>query len=108
MEEVRIPVGERHAVSGLFERPAFAEALFVLAHGAGAGMRHPFLEDFAAALARRGVATLRYQFPYMEAGGGPRTRRGCSRPRSAPPSPRGARGRKACRSSRGANRWGGA
>ena len=53
-------------VSGLFERPPGARALYVLAHGAGAGMRHPFLADIAAALAARGVATLRYQFPYME------------------------------------------
>jgi uncharacterized protein len=68
---MRIPVGERHAVSGMLERPASAEALLVLAHGAGAGMRHPFLESLASALSRRGVATLRYQFPYMEAGGGP-------------------------------------
>jgi predicted alpha/beta-hydrolase family hydrolase len=41
--------------------------LFVLAHGAGAGMRHPFLESIAQALAAREVATFRYQFPYMEA-----------------------------------------
>lgn len=39
---------------------------YVLAHGAGAGMRHPFLESMAQALADRGVATLRYEFPYME------------------------------------------
>jgi len=53
-------------VSGLFERPAGARSLYVLAHGAGAGMRHPFLTDIAAALGHLGVATLRYQFPYME------------------------------------------
>jgi uncharacterized protein len=70
VEELRIPVGERHVVSGLLERPADARALLVLAHGAGAGMRHPFLEALAASLARRRVATLRYQFPYMEAGTG--------------------------------------
>ena len=40
--------------------------MFVLAHGAGAGMRHPFLERFAQALAERGVATFRYEFEYME------------------------------------------
>lgn len=56
-------------VSALIERPRGAEALYVLAHGAGAGMRHPFLEDVAARLAERKVATFRYQFPYMEAGG---------------------------------------
>ncbi len=42
---------------------------YVLAHGAGAGMRHPFMADVAAALAAAGVTTLRYQFPFMEAGG---------------------------------------
>jgi predicted alpha/beta-hydrolase family hydrolase len=65
--ELRIPVGERAPdVSGLLLRPAGARLLYVLAHGAGAGMRHPFLESIAQHLADRGVATLRYQFPYME------------------------------------------
>jgi predicted alpha/beta-hydrolase family hydrolase len=54
----------------LFVRPADAWLLYVLAHGAGAGMRHRFLETIAAALAERGIATFRYQFPYMDAGGG--------------------------------------
>jgi hypothetical protein len=49
-------------------RPDDARALLVLAHGAGAGMRHPFLEALAAALAARRVATWRYEFPYMAAG----------------------------------------
>ncbi len=53
-------------VSGLLLRPDDARLLCVLAHGAGAGMRHPFLEAIARRLAERGVATLRYQFPYME------------------------------------------
>jgi predicted alpha/beta-hydrolase family hydrolase len=53
----------------LLVRPAAARALLVLAHGAGAGMRHPFMEAVADALAAEKVATLRYQFPYMEAGG---------------------------------------
>ncbi|MBM4296606.1 MAG: alpha/beta hydrolase [Deltaproteobacteria bacterium] len=53
-------------VSGLLIKPPDAKALLVLAHGAGAGMRHRFMEDTAAKLAERGVATLRYQFPYME------------------------------------------
>jgi predicted alpha/beta-hydrolase family hydrolase len=53
----------------LLLRPAGAAALLVLAHGAGAGMRHPFMQAIAEALAGRGVATLRYQFPYMDAGG---------------------------------------
>jgi len=55
------------AVSSLLVRPEAARCGCVLAHGAGAGMRHPFLESMAARLAARGVATLRYQFPYMEA-----------------------------------------
>jgi predicted alpha/beta-hydrolase family hydrolase len=53
---------------GLLVRPADARALYVLAHGAGAGMRHAFLTELAEALAARGVATLRWEFPYMAAG----------------------------------------
>ena len=55
-------------VSALLLRPRDASALLVLGHGAGAGMRHVFMEEIAGLLAERGVATLRYQFPYMEAG----------------------------------------
>lgn len=55
-------------VSALLVRPAGARWLLVLAHGAGAGMRHPFMAALAARLAGRGVATFRYQFPYTEAG----------------------------------------
>ena len=57
-------------VSGLLELPAHARAVYVLAHGAGAGMRHPFLERIANGLAAAGMGTLRYQFPYMERGSG--------------------------------------
>ena len=65
--ELRIAVGERAGdVSGLLLRPDGARLLYVLAHGAGAGMRHPFLETIAQRLAERSIATLRYQFPYME------------------------------------------
>ena len=53
-------------VSALLEHPADALAIYVLAHGAGAGMRHTFLEQMAGCLAERRVATLRFQFPYME------------------------------------------
>ena len=53
-------------VTGLLMKPANAKALLVLAHGAGAGMRHRFMEDVAAKLGERGIATFRYQFPYME------------------------------------------
>jgi uncharacterized protein len=55
-------------VSALLTQPPDAWLLYVLAHGAGAGMRHRFLESVSHALAERGVATLRYQFPYLEAG----------------------------------------
>lgn len=65
-ERVTIGVGASHSVSGLFVRPDAARATLVLAHGAGAGMEHPSMQAVAAGLAQRGVATLRYQFPYME------------------------------------------
>jgi len=55
-------------VSGLLQAPPGARACFVLAHGAGAGMAHPFMASVTKGLASRGVATLRYQFPYMERG----------------------------------------
>jgi uncharacterized protein len=67
-EPVSIPVGEVQQVSGLLQVPPAARACYVLAHGAGAGMAHPFLARIAAGLAARGIATLRYQFPYMERG----------------------------------------
>jgi predicted alpha/beta-hydrolase family hydrolase len=53
----------------LLVRPPGARALLVLAHGAGAGMRHPFLQAMADALSGHAVASLRYQFPYMSEGG---------------------------------------
>jgi hypothetical protein len=56
-------------VSGLLQVPAQPRVCFVLAHGAGAGMTHPFMQAVADGLAGRGIATLRYQFPYMERGG---------------------------------------
>src|SRR2546430_15862013 len=98
--ELRIAVGERGGdVSGLLLRPDGARLLYVLAHGAGAGMRHPFLETVARLLGERGIGTLRYQFPHMErrasrahppplaaaAGGG-------AGRRAAPPPPRAAPG----------------
>ena len=56
-------------VSGLVVAPKDAHAAYVMAHGAGAGMAHPFMAAVAAGFAERGIATVRYQFPYMEAGG---------------------------------------
>lgn len=53
---------------GLLVRPHDARLLYVLAHGAGAGMRHHFLAQAADAFAARGIATYRYEFPYMQAG----------------------------------------
>jgi uncharacterized protein len=67
--ELQIEISDRiGSVSGILVRPPDAWLMYVLAHGAGAGMRHPFLETVSDSLADRGVATLRYQFPYMEAG----------------------------------------
>src|SRR5258707_7036728 len=57
-----------HPVSGLLSAPPHPRACYVLAHGAGAGMFHPFMEAVATELAQRAIATLRYQFPFMEQG----------------------------------------
>jgi len=59
-------VGDNLQVSGLLQGPAQPRSCYVLAHGAGAGMRHPFMAAVAADLDALGIATLRYQFPYME------------------------------------------
>jgi predicted alpha/beta-hydrolase family hydrolase len=69
-EPVSIAVNDTVHVSALLQRPRAASACLVLAHGAGAGMAHAFMAGIAHELAARGVATLRYQFPYMERGGG--------------------------------------
>jgi uncharacterized protein len=67
--EINFSAGEKIGnVSALLILPQDAKALLVLAHGAGAGMRHRFMEDVAQKLADRSLATLRYQFPYMEKG----------------------------------------
>lgn len=55
-------------IAGLLQKPPGARALYVLAHGAGAGMRHAFLEDISERLTAHKVATFRYEFPYMAAG----------------------------------------
>ena len=67
MESLKIPLGDEF-ISGLLLRPAGAKALYLFAHGAGAGMTHRSMESNAQGLAGRGIATLRYQFPYMEKG----------------------------------------
>ena len=68
-ERVRIEIGSGGAVSGLVVQPPQPRACYVFAHGAGADMSHSSMETVAAGLGRRGIATLRYQFPYMEKGG---------------------------------------
>jgi len=65
---VTIAIDETQRVSGLLQAPLAVRACYVMAHGAGAGMAHPFMASFANHLAERGIATLRYQFPYMERG----------------------------------------
>ena len=65
---ISITVSDTVRVSGLLQTPPHSLACCVLAHGAGAGMNHPFMAAVAAELAQRGIGTLRYQFPYMERG----------------------------------------
>lgn len=65
-EPVTIAIDDALRVSALLLLPPRAQACFVLAHGAGAGMQHPFMEAVATGLGALGIATLRYQFPYME------------------------------------------
>ena len=67
METLKIQVGDEQ-VSGLLLRPANARAMYLFAHGAGAGMAHRAMESNAQGLAERGIATFRYQFLYMEKG----------------------------------------
>jgi predicted alpha/beta-hydrolase family hydrolase len=65
--QIRVPA-DGGTVSALLWRPDPAGSLLVLGHGAGSGMRHAFLDELARELADRGIATLRYRFPYREAG----------------------------------------
>ena len=65
-QKLTIEAGKSATVSALLIRPRGARACYVFAHGAGAGMTHAFMTDAAEGLAARGIATLRYQFPYME------------------------------------------
>jgi predicted alpha/beta-hydrolase family hydrolase len=65
---VTLAIDDTTRVSGLLNTPPDARACFVMAHGAGAGMAHPFLASFANHLAEHAIATFRYQFPYMERG----------------------------------------
>src|SRR5260370_3336256 len=65
-QPLKLKVDGANDVSALLLRPLAARACFVFGHGAGAGMTHPFMEEVATGLCDRGIATLRYQFPYME------------------------------------------
>jgi predicted alpha/beta-hydrolase family hydrolase len=67
-QRVKLTLEKGASISALLLRPDNARACFVFAHGAGAGMAHPFMETVATGLCERGIATLRYQFPYMEKG----------------------------------------
>jgi len=67
-QKISIAIEKLGSVSALLSSPDVARACFVFAHGAGAGMTHSFMDAFAAGLTERGIASLRYQFPYMEKG----------------------------------------
>jgi predicted alpha/beta-hydrolase family hydrolase len=67
-KRLTVAIDETHRVSALLQLPQAAKTCFVLAHGAGAGMDHPSMVAIAAELAERRIATLRFQFPYMERG----------------------------------------
>ena len=68
MTPLSIRIDDATTVSALLDAPPKARALYAFAHGAGAGMTHAFMAAFASGLASRGIATLRYQFPFMERG----------------------------------------
>jgi predicted alpha/beta-hydrolase family hydrolase len=67
-KHMTVETGKSGPVSALLSRPNQPRACYVFAHGAGAGMAHSFMEAFAIGLSERGLASLRYQFPYMEKG----------------------------------------
>jgi predicted alpha/beta-hydrolase family hydrolase len=69
VQRLRIEIDDQTSVSALLVRSPQPRACYVLAHGAGAGMTHPSMETIATGLGERGIATLRYQFPYMEKAG---------------------------------------
>lgn len=72
MQRLKINITpEIGSVSAILQKPADATALLVLSHGAGAGMEHPFMQELADQLALQKVATLRFNFPFMENGGAP-------------------------------------
>ena len=68
VQSLKLEIENAPSISALLLHPDNARVCFVFAHGAGAGMSHPFMETVATGLGERGIATLRYQFPYMEKG----------------------------------------
>jgi uncharacterized protein len=67
-QRIQIVVNDATQVSGLLDQPRGSQICVILAHGAGAGMEHSSMGGLARDLAEQGIATLRYQFPYMERG----------------------------------------
>lgn len=65
-KELKLDIERIGTVSAILVQPANARGCYILAHGAGAGMRHSFMDKAAAGLADRGIATFRFNFPYME------------------------------------------
>ncbi|MCE2485914.1 MAG: hypothetical protein J4F42_10420 [Desulfurellaceae bacterium] len=92
-------------VSAVLVRPPAARCLLVFAHGAGAGMHHAFMQASAAQLAQCGIASFRYQFPYMEQGGKRPNPGPVRSKRSARPSLRQTRRPATCRCSPAESRW---
>ena len=68
VQPLKVRLSETETVSAQLCRPDDARGCYVFAHGAGAGMNHPFMVSVSAGLSERGVATLRYQFPFIERG----------------------------------------
>jgi hypothetical protein len=68
VEALSLPLPDGSSVSALLDLPATPQACYVFAHGAGAGMQHPFMQAIASGLAERGMAVLRFQFPFIERG----------------------------------------
>jgi predicted alpha/beta-hydrolase family hydrolase len=99
--QVLLPDGT--AVSAVLQIPEACRAALVLAHGAGAGMQHAFMAAVADGLAARSVATLRFNFPFMERAPAGRTHPPSPRPPFVPPSWPRARSCRACRCSRAAS-----
>jgi uncharacterized protein len=101
-ERFTIEVPARGAISAAYSRPSDAFASLVIAHGAGSGMDHPFLVGFARAIADLGVAAMRFNFPYMEAG-----RRGTDTPAVAVSAWRAAVDAASARARKGEPVWAG-